>query len=283
MDGIELGFGVSSEGLELGLGQIAECDDVDAADCPKPPKGRSIAHNVLTDGSAVFLFFDIEISGEYAGIIQLLAELVWLKLVAGRGVAQYQLEEVARVDTFDSYVKPDCNIWDQRCIDIHQINPDGECIVSAHNIDHVWGQFKTWLNCHVGISETVIFVAWNGETCDLKWLWKITQASWSRLSFPPQIQFFIDPYRLITGFKLCPLDKSKSKLEGYDLGSMWKYFEGQNLNGAHNSLVDVKAQTDILINKMFVGFINRTASIQTVDAIFSTTQKNDWRKEMEPE
>ena len=55
------------------------------------------------------------------------------------------------------------------------------------------------------------------------------------------------------------------------------------MNGAHNSLVDVKAQTDILINNMFVGFINRTTSIQTVDAIFSTIKKNDWRKEMEPE
>ncbi len=64
---------------------------------------------------------------------------------------------------------------------------------------------------------------------------------------------------------------------------MWKYIKGQNLNGAHNSLVDVKVQTDILINKMLVGFINRTTSIQTVDAIFSSTQKNDWRKEMEPE
>jgi hypothetical protein len=29
-----------------------------------------------------------------------------MKLVAGQGVAQDQLEEVARVDTFDSYVKP---------------------------------------------------------------------------------------------------------------------------------------------------------------------------------
>ncbi len=54
---------------------------------------------------------------------------------------------------------------------------------------------------------------------------------------------------------------------------MWKYIKGKNLNGAHNSLVDVKVQTDILINKMFVGFINRTTSIQTVDTIFNTTQK----------
>jgi hypothetical protein len=199
---VELGFGGSSEGLELGLGQTAECDDVDATDCTKPSKGRSIVHNVLTDGSAVFISFDIEIGGEYAGIIQLSAELVRMKLVAGQGVVQDQLEEVARVETFDSYVKPDCDIWDQRCIDIHQTHPDNECIVSSHNIDHdVWGQFKTWLNRHVGISKTVILVAWNGETCDLKWLWKIMQAPRSRLSFPPQIQFFIDPYCIITSFK----------------------------------------------------------------------------------
>ena len=89
---------------------------------------------------------------------------------------------------------------------------------------------------------------------------------------------------MITSFKSCPLNKSKSKLDGYDLGSVWKFVnDGQNLNGAHNSLVDVKAQTDILINKMFVPSINRTASIQTVDANFSATQQKDWRKELEPE
>ncbi len=54
------------------------------------PKGE-IAHNVLSDGSAVFLSFDIEIGGEYVGIIQLSAELVRMKLVAGRGVAQDRL------------------------------------------------------------------------------------------------------------------------------------------------------------------------------------------------
>ncbi len=64
---------------------------------------------------------------------------------------------------------------------------------------------------------------------------------------------------------------------------MWKYINGHNLNGAHNSLIDVKAQTDIIINKMFVSFINRSASIQTLDAIFSAAQQIDWRKELEPE
>ena len=140
VEGMELGCGGSSEGLELvGLGQIVEDDVVNPANCPKPPKGRSIVHNRFNDGSAVFLLFDIEIGGEFAGIIQLSAELVRMKLAAGKGVAQDQVEEMARVATFDSYVKPEC---DKRCIDIHQIHPDDERIVGAHNIDQVWVQFK---------------------------------------------------------------------------------------------------------------------------------------------
>jgi len=157
-------------------------------------------------------------------------------------------------------VKPECEKWDQRWIDIHQKHPDEERIVGAHNIAQVCAQFKTWLNRHVGISETVILVTWNGKNCYLKWLWKITQAPRSRLSFPPQIQFFIDPYHVITSFKSYPLHKSKSKCEGYDLGSVWKCIKGQNFNEAHNNLIDVKAQTEILINKIFVEFINRSAS-----------------------
>jgi hypothetical protein len=119
-----------------------------------------------TDRSSVFLLLDIEIGGEHAGIIQLSAEIVRMKLCPGRGVSQDRVEEVERVATFDSYVKPECIIWDQRCINIHQIHPKDDRIVSAHNIDNVWLQFKTWLNRHVGMSETVILVAWNGENCD---------------------------------------------------------------------------------------------------------------------
>jgi hypothetical protein len=63
------------------------------------------------------------------------------------------------MSTFDSFVKPECNIWDQRCIDVHQIHPNNNKIVTADNIDNVWSQFKIWLNGHVGVGETVILVA----------------------------------------------------------------------------------------------------------------------------
>jgi hypothetical protein len=52
---------------------------------PTAPTQREvyIAHNILTDGSAVFISLDIEIGGEYAGIVQLSVEIVRMKLVAG--------------------------------------------------------------------------------------------------------------------------------------------------------------------------------------------------------
>jgi len=134
-----------------------------------------------------------------------------MKLCPGRNVSQNRVEEVERVSTFDSYVKPECDIWDQRCINIHQIHHEDERIVSAHNIDNVRSQFKTWLIRHVAMSETIILVAWNGENCDLKWLWRITQVPRSCLSFPPQIQYFMDLYRVISSFKSYVLLTSQSR------------------------------------------------------------------------
>jgi len=86
-----------------------------------------------------------------------------------------------------------------------------------------------------------VFVAWNGETCNLKWLWKMTQALRSQLSLPNAFMYFIDSLHVTRNYKGCKLHLSKSKL--------WKHLnDGQILNGAHDSLVDIKAQSDVLIH-----------------------------------
>jgi hypothetical protein len=116
----------------------------------------------------------------------------------------------------------------------------------------------------------VVLIAWNGETCDMKWLWRLTQAPNLRYSLPDIIKYFIDPYRVIEKYKTCPFNKAKSKIEAYELGVVQKYANnGSNLNGAHDSLVDVQAQTDILTHSSFVPFIDRASSIQPIDEIFS--------------
>jgi hypothetical protein len=127
----------------------------------------------------------------------------------------------------------------------------------------------------------VVLVAWNGEACDLKWLWKLTQAPNSMYSLPPNIKYFIDPYHVILQYKSCVLNKMKSKLKVYELGVIWKYANnGTNLNGAHDSLVDVRAQTAILVHYSFVPFIDCSSSIQPIDEMFSRTVQNEWKKEL---
>jgi len=44
------------------------------------PKDRSITHNIFDNQRAIFLSFDIETAGEIAGIVQISAEIVRLKI-----------------------------------------------------------------------------------------------------------------------------------------------------------------------------------------------------------
>ncbi len=47
-------------------------------------------------------------------------------------------------------------------------------------------------------------------------------------------------------------------------------------------MVDVCAQTDVILHKFFVPFIDRTQSIKKITDIFKKKDVNDWKKKMEP-
>ncbi len=290
MEGMELGLG----GMEMGLEDSPECFELPiikgegGADysCPSDdhrliPKGT---HLWIKGGMAVYMSFDIKIASKVAGIIQISAEIFWVKIAAGANIGKDCIKEVQRTPAiFNSYVLPWTDIWEQRCINVHQLAPDNERITSANGIETVWQRFNSWFYRKAKATETVILVTWNGESCNLKWLWKITQARGSCCFLPPQIKYFIDPYRVVSYFKSCPMNKTKSKIDSYDVGSVWKFISNANLNGAYNSLIDSKAQTDIFVHKHFVPFIDRACTVQPIDAIFSSTQQNKWKKTMEPD
>lgn len=61
---------------------------------------------------------------------------------------------------------------------------------------------------------------------------------------------------------------SKSKLELLELGCVWKFISSENPNGAHNSLVDAKAQTDNVTSKFFMDFITFGKLICSINNIF---------------
>ena len=74
----------------------------------------------------------------------------------------------------------------------------------------------------------------------------------------------------------------QEQLDNYELGIIWKYLNDGNLNGAYDSLVDTRAQTDIVIHPYFVPFIDMSASVKEIADIFTATQQNEWKKKMEP-
>ena len=95
--------------------------------------------------------------------------------------------------------------------------------------------------------------------------------------------YFVEPYHVIDQFKSCPLKNIKNKLDSYELGVVWSYINnGENMNRAQNSIVDCKAHNSIITHNKFSPFINHSRSIQLISHLFTTTQKNDYRKQMEP-
>ena len=57
--------------------------------------------------------------------------------------------------------------------------------------------------------------------------------------------------------------------------------DGANLNGAYDSLVDAKGQSNIILHPWFVPYLNKGASIADITEIFTKTEIREWKKEME--
>jgi hypothetical protein len=190
------------------------------------PGGRSIAHHKLKHNLCQFLSIDIETGGDIAGIIQLSAELVHMKLVStGKNVASDKAEDCRRGCTFNRYVQPGCapEYWDQRSINVHGILPTNPRITGADEMRIVWPQFLSWLAEHSSAAEPIFLVAWNGGTCNLKWHSRLTQVPNSQYSWPENVRYFIDPCHVVAKYKSCTLNEMKSKTQGHALGVMWSY------------------------------------------------------------
>ena len=172
-------------------------------DEPNIPKGRSIANPEIRDEKIVFVSFDIETGGEYCGILQLSAEISRLELVpkttakgivaTGDTASSIQREP----NTFNEYVNPgEGAIYGEHSTALHGLTATHPSIRDAEEIYPVWQRFCQWLRSNVSPDEAIVLVAYNGETCDLKWLWRMTQAPRSPLSMPSQIKYFLDPLRV---------------------------------------------------------------------------------------
>jgi hypothetical protein len=55
---------------------------------------------------------------------------------------------------------------------VHGLHSQSPEIVDADPIYLVWKRFKSWLDLYLQLDDDGVLVAWNGETCDLTWLWR---------------------------------------------------------------------------------------------------------------
>jgi hypothetical protein len=83
-------------------------------------------------------------------------------------------------------------------------------------------QFCEWFDEMTRQYAAVIFVAWNGEKCDLKWLWCLTQAPNAIYHLPEKLRYFIDPFRVINKYTSCKIHRTKSHVESLSLGKTHK-------------------------------------------------------------
>ena len=93
------------------------------------------------------------------------------------------------------------------------------------------------------------------------------------LSFLPQLKYFLNPLKVIGEYSQCLLHYSLSKLEFLELDYVWKFISEENLNDAHDSLVDAQSHTDIVTSKYFVDFIDLTKSICSINESFTKTEQ----------
>jgi hypothetical protein len=167
----------------------------------------------------------LKTGGEKYGIAQISGELRRIKCTITNddsmgfwtyGKKKEYRWEIQKGDTmFNHYVNPgEHAFWnEQMCSrDVHGLHAHDPRILSTENIDsRVWSLFNTSIDENLQDYENAILVAYNGETCDLRWIWKLTQASKStnrtRRRMPTKIKFFLDPLHIIKNYSQCTINK----------------------------------------------------------------------------
>lgn len=246
---------------------------------------------------AVFVSLDVETAGEEVGVAQLSAEIFRLNCIPTKNKKGKNKEKInIGADTathirrdpevFKKYIKPEGNAeWCPRSVQVHHLTASHPSIVDTDNIHKVWGRFVDWTNRKVGVDETGILVAYHGEACNLKRIWRLTQAPGSSLAMPDKMKLFLDPELIMWSKKLCKLHPSKSKTAGTALSTVWSYIHTNGLlddQHWHASLVNVRAQTGIVVAPRFVPWINRDTTILTINKTCADAVTREWKKRVEP-
>jgi hypothetical protein len=188
----------------------------------------------------------------------------------------HDLESSETKGEFNQYVKPPAHAkWNEHASQVHGIRPTDTRIVNAQPIEGVWPLFVQFINQQLENDKVGILAAWNGKSSDLKWLFRITEETHhNQLSMPTGIKNFMDPMMVIRHYKSCKLNMKHATINSYALASVWMFVkEKDDLPNAHDSLVDAKAQMDVVVDSRFTPFINKSQSIVLWDDVWMAKKK----------
>lgn len=244
---------------------------VDGSEKRKKRRSNSVAHDDIVNKTVVYFSYDIEHAGETAGPVQISCKA-------------YDAD-FNTLGVFNEFVRPTCSA-DDWLVEAHLIRPDQDRIKNADEITDVFPRWVEFIEGHLdGGTKQGVLVAWEGNSCDIDWLYKLTEEKYrGKLRMPSHCPYFMDPKYVIKKYTGCKLTEEKRAAEakkngtttpvGYGLGVLYCYVTGkEELDGAHDALVDCEAQMKVVTDKRFLPYMDKANSILTFDEMWAAKRK----------
>jgi hypothetical protein len=234
----------------------------------------SKAHPFYEANNVIFVSLDLETGGEHCGIVQLSA------------VFKNQ-EGVEVAPPFNHYVKPpDKAVWNPNAMKIHGLHKGDARIKDADSIEVVWEKSVTAAEAAVPEPKQGIIVAWNGKSCDMECIYRITQDEHHRnggpLPFPENCDLFMDPYAVLSRYKGCHLSKKKLGVKDLMLTTIYRAIMQKELEDAHNSLADCKGQCDVIFCEKIKPYWDKPNSVDFVASLWIKKRETRAQAAAEP-
>lgn len=202
--------------------------------------------------------------------------------------------------SFDCFVKPPPGVTvNEHCVKVSGIDLDDQRVKNGISVSACLQQWFAHLAALVdakaesaGVSAddiSMCLVAWNGSSCDLEWLFRLTQRH--NLELPSAIKYFSDPYKAITkAAKAVPWSpKSGAKYEALlagrelasslALGTVYELEFGRGIENAHNALADAEAQAELMATATGRALYNRVDAIRPIEEAWAHKEKKAAQRE----
>ena len=146
----------------------------------------------------------------------------------------------------------------------------------------MWPKFVTFIEDNIAQSEVGVLCAYNGQACDLQCIFRLTKTTEYNLKLPERVDHFLDPLYVISHYKTCGLNTTKSKQENTRLATVYQFVTGVPLANAHDALADSKAQLEIVMSTESKPFLDKTKSSKLLEDVWSHKVKTAANIALEP-